>query len=72
MIIQVKVKPNSTISSLKKISETEFTAHITSPPEKGKANLELIKLLSKHFSVPQTKIKIKTPLSRTKIVEILA
>ncbi len=72
MILKIKVKPTSPKEALTKISNNEFIANIKASPEKGKANQELIKLLAKHFSVSATKIKIKTPLSRTKTVEIVA
>ncbi|MEM2902812.1 MAG: DUF167 domain-containing protein [Candidatus Bathyarchaeia archaeon] len=45
---------------------------LTSKPEEGKANLELIKKLAKHFNVPSTHVKIVAGLkSRRKVVEIL-
>jgi uncharacterized protein len=71
MILKIKVKLHSRMAVLEKISEKEYCAYLTEPPEKGKANLELIKLLSKEFGVSQNKIKIKTPTSRNKVVEIL-
>ncbi len=70
MILKIKVKLHSPKNYLEKISNNEYIAHLKEPPEKGKANLELIKLLSKELSIPQNKIKIKTPTSRNKIVEI--
>ena len=71
MLIKVRVRPGSSRSSLHKISNLEFVAHLKSQPEKGKANSELVRLLAKHFSVSSASVKIKTPLSRTKVVEIL-
>lgn len=71
MLIKVRVRPGSSRSSLEKVSDLEFIAHLKSQPEKGKANTELIKLLAKHFSVTSTSVRIKTPLARTKVVEIL-
>lgn len=70
MIIKVKVKPSSKYQSLEKISENVYIAHLKAPPEKGKANLELIKLLSKELSIQQNKIKIKNPTSRIKMVDV--
>jgi len=44
---------------------------LTSRPEKGKANTELVKKLAKHFSVSSSQVKIVSGLkSRRKIVEI--
>ncbi|MBU0466743.1 MAG: DUF167 domain-containing protein [Nanoarchaeota archaeon] len=72
MILQIKVKLHSNNPRLEKIANNKYLAYLKSPPEKGKANLELIKLLSKEFSIPPKKIRIKTLLSQNKVVEILA
>ncbi len=54
-----------------KVNGNEITVGLTSRPEKGKANLELIKKLAKHFDVPSSQVKIVSGLkSRRKIVEI--
>ncbi len=67
MIIKVKVKPRS---GKKEIVENDgrYIVYLKSTPEEGKANVELVKLLKKHFNKP---VKIKSGLtSRNKIVEI--
>lgn len=44
---------------------------LTSKPERGKANRELIKKLAKHFKVSQSQVRIVSGLkSRNKTVEI--
>jgi len=44
---------------------------LTSRPEKGKANTELVKKLAKHFGVPSSRVNIISGhKSRDKIVEI--
>lgn len=44
---------------------------IRAVPEKGKANMELIRTLAKHFNVPQAAVCIVAgATSRRKIVEI--
>ena len=44
---------------------------IRAVPEKGKANMELIRTLAKHFNVPQASVCIVAgTTSRRKIVEI--
>ena len=70
MIIKVKTIPKSNISEIEKVSEKEYIAHIKSSPINNKANIELINLLSKEFSVPHKQIKIKNPTSRKKIIDI--
>lgn len=67
MIIKAKVKPNSPKFEI--IDKGEyFQINVTSEPEKGKANLEIVKELSKIYG----KCKIIRGLkSRNKIIEII-
>jgi len=68
MIINIKVKPNSGKQEIKKITDNEFVVNVKSSASEGKANMELLKLLTKFF---KKKIKIKSGLnSRKKIIEI--
>lgn len=54
-----------------KVEGNKIVVGLTSKPEKGKANLELIKKLAKHFNVPSTRVKIIAGLkSKRKIVEV--
>lgn len=69
MIISVKVKPNSSKRDLIKISENNYVANLKSVPEKGKANNELLKLISKEFSIPIKNIALKGKSSRIKTVK---
>ncbi len=44
---------------------------LTSKPEKGEANHELIKKLAKHFKVPTSQIRIVAGLkSKSKVVDV--
>jgi uncharacterized protein YggU (UPF0235/DUF167 family) len=70
MIICIKVKPNSKENKLVKINEREYYAEIEEKAEDNRANIELIRLLSRELGVSQNKIKIKNPKSREKLVEI--
>ena len=55
-----------------RIEGNRIIVGLTSKPEKGKANLELIKKLAKHFKVSPSQIRIVVGLkSRRKIVEII-
>jgi uncharacterized protein len=59
-------------SELFQIKGNEIKISIKSKPELGKANHELIKILSNHFQVSSDKIKIIQGIkSRKKIVHIL-
>ena len=72
MIIRVKVKPRSGKQEVKNFGDGRYFIYLKEPPENGKANLELIKVLSKHFGTPPTRIKIKTGFtSSNKMIEVL-
>lgn len=44
---------------------------LTSKPERGRANTELIRKLAKHFGVPSSKVRILAGFkSKNKVVEI--
>lgn len=69
--IQIKVKPNSRKSALEESSSGPWIAQIKSPPVDGKANQELISLLSGHLGCPKSAILIKSgKSSRIKLVQI--
>ncbi|WP_322742357.1 DUF167 domain-containing protein [Gloeocapsopsis crepidinum] len=69
----MKFKPNSKFQSINKQADGSLMVHLKSPPFEGKANAELIKLLSEKFKTPKTNIKIKSGIaSRQEIVEIIA
>ena len=63
MKIKVKVKPNSKKQTIEANSDDSLTIGLKSPPVDGKANRELIALLSAKFHVPQPQIEIKSGLS---------
>jgi uncharacterized protein len=68
MFLTLKVKPNSRKSFF---DENDKIAFLKASPEKNKANLELIKLIAKHFKVSSSQIMIVRGLtSREKVVEI--
>jgi uncharacterized protein (TIGR00251 family) len=70
-IIQVKVKPNSSQQKIEIQEDGALVVFLRSPPIDGKANEELIKLLSKKFDVPKSSITIASGRSsKTKRVEI--
>jgi len=55
-----------------KIDGNKIEIGLMSRPERGKANLELVKKLAKHFGVSSSQVHIITGLkSRKKIVEVI-
>lgn len=72
MKIFVKIKTKSKVKKLLKIDETHYSISITSPPEKGKANKEVVKTLAKYFNISISKINIISGKKSTnKIIEII-
>jgi len=54
----VTVKPGSSQEKIVEISPGEITVYLRAKPHDGEANVALIKMLSKHFKIPKTTIKI--------------
>ncbi len=71
MKIFVSAKPKSKKPYVKKIDDTHFVVAVKEVPDHGKANIALIKALSRHFGVGVSDIEIVSGhASRRKIVEV--
>lgn len=71
MIIHVKVKPNSSKSKVESFGNNRYLVYLKEPPENGRANIELINLLSKELGVPPKSIEISFgKTGNEKIIEI--
>lgn len=70
-VIQIKVKPNSRASVLEQKEDGTWLAQLKSPPVDGKANDELLTLVSKQFECRKSDVTIKAGASgRVKLVRI--
>lgn len=70
-ILYLKVKPSQNQDEIIKLDEQNFIIRLKQKPEGGKANLALIKLLAKYFSISSSQIKIiKGKTSKNKIVAL--
>ena len=68
MKIKIKLHPNSSQEKIKMLKNNEYEVWIKEKPLDNKANLELVKILKKHF---KKDVKIKSGFtSRNKIVEM--
>jgi hypothetical protein len=67
----VTVRPGSTKPGIHRIKDREFKVKVKSPPEKGKANKEIVERLAEYFNVSKSQIIIlRGHTSRKKIIEI--
>lgn len=70
-VITVRVQTGASRKELVNISEAEFKARLTSLPEKGRANQELLELLSDYFGLPPSSLRIiRGQKARIKLVEV--
>jgi len=71
VILQVKVKPRSSLSSLDQEADGSWVARLKSPPVDGKANAELIALVAERFGCRKAAVTIKAGAGgRTKLVKV--
>lgn len=71
MKLNVKVIPKSSINLVETELDGSLKVKLTAPPDKGKANQQLVEVLAKHYGLPKNKIKILKGLaSRNKVVEV--
>lgn len=69
MKIKVKVFPSSGKQEVSNLSDGELKVYLKSEANKNKANIELLKILKKHF---KKQVRIKSGfISRNKVVEII-
>ncbi len=68
-LLAVKVRPGSRERSVGDVVGGRLRVAVTVPPEKGKANKELIALLAEKLNVPKREVEIKSgETSREKTV----
>ena len=58
LLIQVKVRTRARQSGVERLGPREFRVKVTAPPVKGEANRSVVKLLARHFDVPQSAVSI--------------
>lgn len=72
MIINIKVKANSSKEEIQSFGNNRYLVYLKEKAENNEANIRLVNLLSKYFGTPVNHIKIKFGLtSHEKMIEIL-
>ncbi|MGH9673719.1 MAG: DUF167 domain-containing protein [Bryobacteraceae bacterium] len=72
MVIDVKVVPRSSRSEVAgTMADGALKVKVASPPEGGRANAELCRVLARHYGVPAKSIVISGATSPRKRVRVL-
>lgn len=72
MKIKVLAKPRSNKAEVKKIEDGYYMVSVKESPVKGEANRAILKLLSKHFWVSLSQVRmIHGHTTRNKTIEII-
>ena len=73
MKIQVKVKPRSKTEDVtREMDGNAYVVRVKEPPVEGRANRAVLKLLSRHLGVPESRLRIVSGLSsKNKIIEVM-
>jgi len=69
--ITVKVKTKAREEKVEQLGEGVFAVWVKELAQKGNANSAVIRVLSKHFKVPQNKVRIVLGLSSPKKIVII-
>ncbi len=71
MKIFVRVKPKAKEEKVEKIDDINFNVQVRELPEKGRANMAVIRALAEYFNIGQSNIQIVSgSKSKLKIIEI--
>lgn len=71
MILNIKVIPKAKTNCIQKLNANYLKVRLAAPPVNGKANKELIEILSEYYKVKRSQISImRGERSGNKIVEI--
>ncbi len=69
MKIFISVKTNAKQEKVDKMDECHFRVCVKAPPQEGKANEAVLKVLARYFDFPKSKFRILSGLqSRNKVV----
>lgn len=71
MILNIKVIPKAKINCVQKLNANYLKVRLAAPPVNGRANKELMEILSEYYKVKRNRISIiRGGNSRNKIIEI--
>ena len=73
MMVKIKVTPGSSRAAVVGLmADGTLKVNVTAPPEKGRANEQVLELLAGHFAVPRSAVTIVAGrLSPRKLVRVV-
>jgi uncharacterized protein (TIGR00251 family) len=72
-LLSVRVHPAARRAGVEKLGPREYKVHVTAPPEKGKANAEVLAVLAAELGVPPSRLRlVRGATSRIKQVAVEA
>jgi len=60
IIMHIKVSPGKALNKITGIANNELCLYIKAPPEKGRANKEIIRFFAKTLDIPKSDVVIKS------------
>jgi uncharacterized protein YggU (UPF0235/DUF167 family) len=70
-ILTIRVHPSSRQAKIEKLGPLDYKIHVMAPPEKGRANDEVVEALASFLDVPASRIRIvRGEKSRIKLVAV--
>jgi uncharacterized protein (TIGR00251 family) len=73
MLIRVHVSTNANEARVVKVGESDFEVKVNEKAIGGRANRRLLEIMSKHFMVPKSRVRLVSGAkSRDKVLEIIS
>ncbi len=70
-LLTVRVHPSARRARVEKLGPREYKIHVVAPPEKGRANREVLEALAAHLGIPVSRLRlVRGAASRIKIIAV--
>ncbi len=70
-LLSVRVHPWARRAKLEELGPRDFKVHVTAPPDKGRANQEVLEALASYLEIPLSRLRlVRGAASRIKTVAI--
>ena len=70
-LLSVRVHPSARRAKLEELGPREFKVHVTAPPDKGRANQEVLEALASYLEIPVSRLRlVRGAASKNKLVAV--